>query len=195
MKPGKTLKWSRGAILLGGMVWIVGGVVLALRPGGDPPASFRNTIDVMPLLGVGLLLIGGPLGLQALGLRHRGERLFSVAAACLLTGAIFYPLGAGVRYVFLKGAWEPMMPIGFLLVVAGCLLYGIISLRTGLHSKAASILLIGCALSLFGFNDQYTPGVGTVFGVIVTAFVCAGELRSRKPGSIQAFLPPFKNKP
>lgn len=95
-----------------------------------------------------------------------------MAAALFLIGALFYPLGAFVRTGFMDGRWEPLMPIGFLLVVAGCALYGVATLRAKVFSKPASLLLIGASLLLLAFNDQYTPWMGSVFGVVVTGFAC-----------------------
>ena len=174
MKQDNWLRWSRLPILAGGLVWMVGSAVLALRPGGHPPDTFRASLDVMPVLGLGLFLIGSSLGVQSLRLPHRGERSFYVAATFFLIGSVFYPVGTIVRLEFMKGAWEPLMPIGYLLVVAGCLLYGITTLITRLLSKTVSVLLMAAALSLLAFNDQYAPWMGSVFGLVVTGIGCTG---------------------
>jgi hydrogenase/urease accessory protein HupE len=188
MKQNNRLVWSCAPLVLGGLVWIGGGIVLALRPGGHPPESFRATMDIIPGLGVGLFLIGGSLGVQALRLPHRGERSFYIAAACCLIGAFFYPVGALVRRGFMEGVWEPLMPIGFLLVIAGCGLYGITTLATRLFPKPVAVLLILAAGSLLGFNDQYTPWMGSIFGAVITVFGCAVALRGKRsnPPSITA---------
>ncbi|HEY1113249.1 MAG TPA: hypothetical protein VGE66_06790 [Chitinophagaceae bacterium] len=181
MKQYNRLKWISAPIVPGGLLWMVGGLVLALRPGGHPPHSFRATMDVMPLLGVGLFLVAGSLGL--LGLRRRGERSFPVAAVFCLAGALFYPVGILVRRNFLEGGWEPLMPVGFLLVIAGCLLYGVAGLVTRRFPKPVSVLLILASLSLLGFNDQYTPWMGSVFGAVVTIYGCAALLGYRRPAT------------
>lgn len=190
MKQNNRTKWSSALISLGGLVWIAGGLILSLRPGGHPPASFRATMDVMPLLGVGLFLIGGSLGVQCLALPHRGERSFYIAAAFCLIGALFYPAGAVVRTGFMEARWEPLMPIGFLLTVAGCLLYGIATLVTKLFPRPLSWLLIGAAGSLLAFNDQYTPWMGTVFGAVVIVFACTDLLVSKKSKALAITIEP-----
>lgn len=42
----------------GSILWSLFGVLLTLRPGGNPHISFRASIDLMPLAGVRLVLIG-----------------------------------------------------------------------------------------------------------------------------------------
>lgn len=180
MKQNNRFQWSNTSIVVGGLVWIVSGMVMALRPGGYPPYSFRDTLEVMPLLGVGLFLVGGSLGVQLLELKRHGGRSFYIAAVFCLAGALFYPLGVLVRRHFMEGAWEPFMPLGFLLVIAGSLLYGIAALLTNRLPKPVAALLILAALSLLGFNDQYTPWMGIVFGTVVTIYGCVALLVYKK---------------
>lgn len=181
MKQESRLKWISVPLVLGGLLWVVGGLVLAGRPGGHPPHSFRATQDVMPLLGLGLFLIAGSLGVQCLVLPPRGERSFYIAATFFFIGALFYPAGIMVRTSFLDGAWEPLMPLGFLLVVAGGLLYGKAALATKLFSRPVSVLLLLAALLLPGFNDQYLPWMGSVFGTVVTVYAYVSRLGYKKP--------------
>ena len=195
MKRYKRFKWILAPLVLGGLLWITGGMVLAGRPAGDPPQSFRATGDLMPLLGAGLFLIGGSLGVQALALRPRGGRRFGIAAACLLTGALCYPAGVLVRRAFPDGGWEPLMPLGFLLVIAGGLLFAISALRAKLFRGLAALPLLGAALSLPAFNDQYTPWMACVFGLFITVFGCTVGLGASKSARVPRLRPSFKNKP
>ena len=51
-------RWLGLPIAVGGIIWMTAGAVLSTRPAGAPPYSFRATADMVPWLGLGLLLIG-----------------------------------------------------------------------------------------------------------------------------------------
>lgn len=148
----------------GGICWITSSFLLSSRPAGVPPHSFRHSTDLMPLLGVGLLLL-------AVGL---ARSLSSVAGAFLLhrlviAGAAMYLAGALTRAFGLPGRWEPLMPIGFLVVISGLLLYARTLTRNTNASRPLVHLLRAGAIVLLCFNDQFRPQLGVLFGTIILA--------------------------
>ena len=97
--PGKLVWWIT---LFGAMLWIASGLVLSLRPAGDPPHTFRTSSDLVPLLALGLILVGVPFGFRMLTYEKEGGRLFktvcrAVVISSLLAGRMFALLNGAVQ--------------------------------------------------------------------------------------------------
>lgn len=149
----------------GAFLWITGGIVIFLRPAGHPPQSFRDTLNVMPFFGLGILMIG--IGIYNLAGKERG--LLLTASRILLFSSISYATGSLIRTAFIPGKWEALMPLGFIGSAIGLLLYGIAARKRKLWSSFLSLLIIMSALILLCFNDQYLPWVAIVFGSLMLA--------------------------
>ena len=99
----------------GGMLWIVCGIILSLRPAGDPPITYRHTVDLMPYLALGLLLTGISVSGAMLHLNVLKNRKVTIASFITFTGSLMYSIGRLIRHAFLGGTgWEPFLPLGFL---------------------------------------------------------------------------------
>jgi hypothetical protein len=153
-------------VAFGALIWIVSGTVLSLRPEGNPPQTFRSTLDVMPFLGIGILLISTGFA-NGIG-KAKGQ--VAIARRTLFFSASVYALGSFVRRLSLPGKWEPLMPLGFLGTIAGLLLCGIAFRRKNFASPVMSYCLIIAACTLLCFNDQYLPCMGIVFGIVMLIF-------------------------
>lgn len=164
MNSGKTIKWFT---LCGAMLWIAAGLLLSLRPAGHPPATFRKSADLVPLLALGLVLIGVSTSLKLLTFREAGGRFFKTVCQAVVLSSLSYALGVLIRHVFLQATgWEPFMPFGFLAFIISWLLLGVLLLKEGFLTRLAGWLMIASAISLLSFNDQYNPYGAVVFGVL-----------------------------
>lgn len=156
-------------IILGGMTWIAAGIALAFRPAGHPPHSFRHTVDLMPWLAAGLLLIGTSLALLLANKRY--GRLLFTASLLTLTGSSIYALGRTLRLLFLEGiGWEPLLPLGHLLTAGGLALAGLAAIRRKVLPRSTGIQMTVSGLCLLGFNDQYLPVMAIGFGACVVSW-------------------------
>ncbi|MFD2248171.1 hypothetical protein [Pontibacter ruber] len=182
MYSGKKLKWFT---IVGAMLWIVAGLLLSLRPAGHPPDSFRKSGDLIPVLAVGLVLIGVSTSLKMLAFRKAGGWLFKTVCQAVVLSSLSYALGVLIRHVFLQATgWEPFMPLGFLAFIISWALLGVISLKKGFLSRAAGLLMIASTISLLTFNDQYNPYGGVVFGVLTLFMILLPEhSQKQSPGS------------
>jgi hypothetical protein len=158
---------ARGRALMlvgGGILWIYFGGVLALRPPRVPGISFRASTDVLPWLGVGLLLVA--VGVGAIHQPGTSGPLWRWARRGMLAGAALYALGHTAR-LYLAGAWEPAVPFGFLTTIVCLILLGVSLFRehVGLRRIGVSVVVSGLCLLLF--NDQYqTAWAAVPFGVL-----------------------------
>jgi drug/metabolite transporter (DMT)-like permease len=151
--------------ILGGLIWICAGTILALRPGNAPGVSFRASTDVLPWLVLGLLLIAAML--YSLYRRQRAliETLGKWAAFSAIAGAILYALGHVARQ-FLAGGWEPAVPTGFLIFILSSFTLAIATLRVVVYPKRVGIALLFGAVFLLFFNDQFATAWSAVpFGL------------------------------
>ena len=147
------------------MLWMGVGTVLSLRPASVPGASFRASMDLLPWLGLGLLLIAAMLFGLNYQQREQGGRLVGWAAKGAAVGAVLYALGHAIRF-FLKGAWEPAVPLGFLTFIFCLLLVGVATRRAGVFPKWFGSALLIAAIFLLFFNDQFvTAWLSVPFGV------------------------------
>jgi hypothetical protein len=159
------MKWSSISGILGGLLWICAGTVLALRPGNVPGVSFRASMDVLPWLGFGLLVVA--VMLNSLNYQQRDEagKLGKWTALIAIVSAALYLFGHLVRQ-FLKGAWEPAVPVGFLIFIFSLFVLAIATLRARVYPKRVAIALLFAACSLLVFNDQFVTAWSAVpFGL------------------------------
>ena len=156
----------------GAALWILAGTILALRPAGHPPTTFRTSADLMPWLALGLLLIGSTLGPYLLALGRSGSKLLAIAATLLLVGSIAYAFGSLMRNIFLKGVgWEPLMPIGFMVFIGGLSLTGVAIWRVRVLPWLTGFLFMVSGICLLAFNDQYNPWMSLPFGLCMLSIV------------------------
>jgi hypothetical protein len=153
--------------LFGAILWIVVGLLLASRPPGHPPSSFRQSADLMPLLALGLVTIGVSSGFHLLSSQRNRRRLFTIVCYVVIYSSLAYALGVLIRQFFLQATgWEPFMPLGFLVFILSWIILGVLSLKKQILSRFESLLMITSGISLFTFNDQYNPYGAVVFGVL-----------------------------
>lgn len=178
MNSGKKIGWF---ILCGALLWVAGGLLLSLRPAGHPPSTFRKSSDLIPLLALGLLLIGVSSGLNMLTFGKEGDKLFKAVCKAVVISSLSYALGVLIRQVFLQGTgWEPLMPFGFLAFIISWLFLGVLSLKKGFFSKVKCLVIVASAISLLSFNDQYNPYGAVVFGALSFFVVLLPEHNQKK---------------
>jgi hypothetical protein len=151
--------------MLGGLLWVFAGTVLALRPASVPGVSFRASIDVLPWLGFGLLLFAVMLHSLNYQQRDKTGKLGKWTALIAIVSAALYASGHLVRQ-FLKGGWEPAVPLGFLIFILSLFILAIATLRVRVYPKRVGIALLFAACSLLFFNDQFVTAWSAVpFGL------------------------------
>lgn len=164
MNSSKKIKWFT---LCGALLWIAGGLLLSLRPAGNPPTTFRKSEDLIPLLALGLVLIGVSSGLKMLTLGNKGGKLFKAVCRAVVISSLFYAFGVFIRHFFLQGTgWEPFMPLGFLTFIISWIFLGVLSFKKGFVSRLQCLLIVASAISLLSFNDQFNPYGAVGFGVL-----------------------------
>jgi hypothetical protein len=165
--------------MLGGLLWIAGAVITALRPEGCiagecelPGRSMREGNFFDGALSVATVLFIA-LGVAALVIRARSAgrfgRLGSVGVLASLVGAALL-FSALLIQAILFGGDFPYMPLfvltGGLPLILGMLLLGIAILRAAVLPAWAVVLLIIGTLALLGFNDQNARALMAVpFGI------------------------------
>ena len=118
-------------MMCGAMLWFSAGIILSLRPGGHPPYSFRKSADLVPLLALGLVLVGVSFGVKMLAFKKAGGKLFTIACLAVVISSLAYALGVLIRLVFLNATgWEPFMPLGFLVFIISWQLFNLIKLAS-----------------------------------------------------------------
>jgi|GEM_PF-6886411 len=160
------MKLTRILGILGGLIWVCAGTVLALRPANVSGVSFRASMDVLPWLGLGLLLIAAMLfGLNYQQQKHSGK-LGQWSSLGIVAGAFLYTLGHVVRQ-FLNGGWEPAVPLGFLTFILSLILLAIATRRAKVFPKQIAYALLFAAICLLFFNDQFvTAWFALPFGLM-----------------------------
>jgi hypothetical protein len=160
-------RWSGLAAMLGGFLWIVGAIVIALRPEGCigaacdlPGRSLRtgSALDTVLFFAAVLCIV---LAVAAVVIRARRAGRFgrlgriglgggAVGLALLLSGGL-------VQAIWFSGDF-PYMPLvvipGDLVLLMGLVLLGIAILRAGVLPRWSAALLIVGTLAMLGFNDQ-----------------------------------------
>lgn len=170
--PSAQRRWLGLAITAGGVIWMIAGAVVSTRPAGTPPYSYRATTDIVPWLGLGLLLIGCGIGRWLMQYRPLFGRVGRLSILFTIGGAVSYAIGSSVRAGFLSGGWEPLAPFGFLASVGGLFLAGVASLRAQAVPRVVSALLIAASICLLFVNDQLTPWMAIPFGLLAVALGC-----------------------
>jgi hypothetical protein len=167
----------------GGILWIYFGSVLALRPPRVPGISFRASTDVLPWLGVGLLLVALGVGAVSGHQPDAGGTPGRWARRGVLAGATLYALGHTAR-LYLAGAWEPAVPFGFLTTIVCLILLGASLIREDVRFRGVGTAIVVSGLCLLLFNDQYhTAWAALPFGVI-WVFIGLFLLRQTPPAAL-----------
>lgn len=181
---------------VGGLLWIVSGIILSVAPAGNPPASYRTpAIDIRPQLAIGLLLIGISMGKLVIIHRINNNRHLSTASFITMAAGVIYVCGRLIRNIFLNTTgWEPLLPLGFIGFVAGLYYMGVIALKHKVVSRLVSILLIATATFLLFFNDQYLPWMAIPFGlgVIILCSALGFSVVAPDNASALGLKKPFK---
>lgn len=150
--------------MLGGVLWAAWAVLVAGKPEGCvgaacdlPGRSPRGYSDLVPLLGVAVLLIGvGVIGM-VMRARSRGHfgQLGRWGLGISVTGGVLLVTSTLVQSLFFAGDF-PLMPVfvipGVLALAIGFLCFAIATLRV--IPRWAGIPLVVGALALLGVNDQ-----------------------------------------
>jgi hypothetical protein len=151
--------------MLGGVLWIAGVVITALKPEGCigvecdlPGRSMREGRPVDAALAIaGVLMI--VLGATAIVVRG-GDRLGPqglVGLRVSMAGAALLLIAGLAQAIFFAGDF-PYMPLfvlsGGLALVIGFLLLGVAIVRSRLLPRWSGLLLVLGALGMLGFNDQ-----------------------------------------
>jgi hypothetical protein len=164
MNLSKKIKWFT---LFGALLWVAAELLLSLRPAGNPPSTFRKSEDLIPLLALGLMLIGVSSVLKMLTFGNEGGRLFKAVCRAVVISSLFYALGVLIRHVFLQATgWEPFMPLGFLTFIISWIFLGVLSFKKGFVSRLQCLFIVASGISLLSFNDQYNPYGAVGFGVL-----------------------------
>ncbi len=154
MSSQNLIRGSGLAAMLAGGLWIVGGILLGLRPPGVPGGPHRESGDVALLLVASLVLIAvGLVGLYLRQVEHSG-RWGKMAFAVAVIGAVALFVGLAVNFMGLTDAWVITVTPGFLALVVGLLFSGVATLGANVLPRWASVLLIVASLALFFFNTE-----------------------------------------
>lgn len=158
--------WSPVAAITGGALWTYFGITLALRPARVPGVSFRASTDVLPWLGLGLVLVAFAAQSLSRDSRPTVGALQRWARRLLMVGATLYASGHVLRQL-LSGAWEPAVPVGLLLSIAALLLLGHDLSRTHGVPRWKGAVVLASGVCLLAFNDQYVTAWAAVpFGLL-----------------------------
>lgn len=139
--------------IIGGLIWLVFGSMLAFTPPGVPEVSYRNATDFNATSGIGTLLLGISMVGVYLSLKHKG-RWENLGSVIILLGSILYFIGTIIRFD-LNGGFEPAKPLGFFLIILGLFLFTCTVLRKKSLPKYTNLFFLICYISLLLFNDQY----------------------------------------
>jgi hypothetical protein len=98
--------------------------------------------------------------------------LLKVGSILLAAGSLSFATGCLFRNLFLNAVgWEPLLPLGFLAFIAGCISAGIALLKGSSTFKIAGTLLMVSGVLLLSYNDQYTPWMAIPFSVCILATI------------------------
>lgn len=167
MLSSNLIRWSGLATVLAGVLWIVGGILLGLRPPGASGGPYRESGDIALLLDAALMLIA--VGLVGLYLRQaeRSGRWGKTAFAVAVIGAVALFVGLAVNLTGLTDAWVITVTPGFLALVIGLLCSGMAILRANMWPRWAGVLLIIASLALLFFNtEDARVWLAAPFGVV-----------------------------
>ncbi|MFC5703392.1 hypothetical protein ACFPVX_19060 [Cohnella faecalis] len=147
----KKTNWWGISSIVGGTVWIVSWIVIALRPEAES-GGYREVDDVHIWIMTGMaFILVGCLGMHWFGRRSKSlaEHLLGVP---LLAGASLMAIGRWMQHQ----GWDPQptVAIGWILLFLGLFSYGVneIVKRTAPLSIGAAYLITAC--SLIVMNDQ-----------------------------------------
>lgn len=155
-------RWMAPAALLGGAVWVLRAVWLALLPAGcvgsacaESGRVARESVIAAPLLALAIALMAfAVIGMmvQAFQADRMGwlGRAGTIALAMAGAELAVYALASNL----FDNQIQPLAAMGGPLLVVGILLTGAALLRAGaLHRSAVMALLLG-SVAMLGYNDQ-----------------------------------------
>lgn len=176
------IRWCGLAVLAGGAVYVLGGIIVLAAPQKDPFVSFSDYLleglNILSILGV----LAGIAGLHALQ-RERRERYGWFGAASSLIAFIGFALQlvASVIFIFAGGG----VPVGRVVVLTGALttLVGVVLLGAAILRRRALplwygvLFIVGNLLGLITFEQQ---GGAILLGIVwgVTGYVLLSSRRS-----------------
>lgn len=141
------------ALIVGGLAWMVQGVLLAgktygdtagvrlLRPAEPLSSTYRNTDDLA-------LYVGAAVVLTLVGLALLHGRAIWNAGGWGKASVVLLALG-----VLLLAPW-PLLGIGYLSFILGMIALGITALRTGVLPRSVAGMLIAAAILLLFANVE-----------------------------------------
>lgn len=141
------------ALIVGGLAWMVQGVLLAgktygdtagvrlLRPAEPLSSTYRNTDDLA-------LYVGAAVVLTLVGLALLHGRAIWNAGGWGKASVVLLALG-----VLLLAPW-PLLFIGYLSLILGMIALGITALRTGVLPRSVAGMLIAAAILLLFANVE-----------------------------------------
>lgn len=166
MEASKVVRWSGPAAMLGGVLWAVWAVMVALTPEGCigaecelPGSSSRDWGHLAPLFFASALLISVGFARIVLLARSAGRsgNMQRIGAIIVALGVVTVTTATLIQSIFFGGDF-PLMPYfvipSGLAIVIGFLLSGIAILRTGVLPRWAAALLITATMVMLGVNEQ-----------------------------------------
>ena len=149
-------------IFIASLLWVLTGIVMSLREPGDGKGRYRETHDLLVVLGVGMMMIQACMAHLLWHFRNRRSPLVYIAILDLVGGAFF--LAGGMMVFFNPGPFPYLLFSGYLISMAGLILTGVVGHKQKLFSATASTTIIVIGACLLFFNDQYLPWVASVLG-------------------------------
>lgn len=153
--------------MLGGLFWVVGAVIHALKPVGcvaEECASrdMRETSAIEGILALAAFALFAVTGVALVALVRRAGRFGRVGrigAALALVGVVVLVIAGVLQGVVYEGDF-PLMPYfvipGLAALVIGVVALAVTVLRSGVLSRWAAIVLLAGTLLMLGFNEQTT---------------------------------------
>jgi hypothetical protein len=170
MTSSGIVRWGAIAAMIGGVLWVVWGLLGRAIPyaAGDPSYGGLLRLSAGLVLLAALLTLGGLLGLDAL----QGGSSWNVGRAGFYVAAVGLLAQALAALVLLMGSealqWL-LAPVGSLAVVVGLALYGAATLQAGVLARWCGWALIVVPPIASFLNSKVFYGSIALFGVLWVA--------------------------
>jgi predicted neutral ceramidase superfamily lipid hydrolase len=162
-KQGRKIK---GVLVgAGAILWIAVGVMMSLREPGNNAGKYRQTYDLLPYAGGGMMLITFSMAHLFWQYRSLSNRVSLLVSAINVIGGILF-LAGGILVARNPAPFPFVLFSGYLVCMTGLILCGVVGYRKKLFSSTVSYNIIATGGALLFFNDQYTPWVACVLGGI-----------------------------
>ena len=167
MKSSGFTRWAGAAGMLGGILWVVGTVVHAVKPVGCVAEEcagrpMRETSAVEGVLALCAFAFFAVAAGAVVALVHRAGRFGrtgKIGTVLALIGVCVLVAAGLIQAVAFDGDFPPMpyfVVPGIAALIIGVVLLGITILRSGVLSRGAAIVLLVGTLAMLGFNEQTT---------------------------------------